>query len=77
MLRLGLVALAAGAGLTVHAIPRTAPDPAPINVFGSRHAVRIAHVGRIEVDLAAATRTRLHRVSCGQALPGTACYIGR
>lgn len=53
--------------------PGTQPSP-----FGGSTPVHIAHVGRIELDLAGpAGEGTLARVRCVVATPGTACFVAR
>jgi hypothetical protein len=76
VLRLGAAAVTAAAGLvaaTLHGPPAT-PAPTP---FGGAAAVRIPHVGRIEIDLETGGVGRLQTVACAAAPVGTTCFVAR
>jgi len=49
----------------------------PATPFGGPAPVRIAHVGRIDVDLEPAGTAGLHRVACAGAGGSTACFVVR
>ena len=74
----GTASLAAvlGAGLAAAAASAvgTTTDTPTQSPFGGRAAVHIAHVGRIDVDLAPGVGV-LIRVPCVGSAPGTACYL--
>jgi hypothetical protein len=71
------LAAAATAAATVGSGART-PSSAPTSLFGATTAVRVPHVGRIEIDLEPATSLGLRQVSCaGASNRTTACFVGR
>ena len=68
-------ALLAGAVIAAAASgPGTSSDTGVQSVFGGSRAVRIAHVGRLEVDVAPGAGV-LRRIPCVGAPAGTACYV--
>ena len=73
---IGTAAAAAAAVLAFagHALG-SSPARVPDSPFGGSTAVRIGHVGRIDVALGPGGSTGLHRVRCAGAPPGTACYV--
>jgi len=54
-----------------------APQTRPATPFGGSAPVRIAHVGRIDVDLESSGAAGLHRVACADAAGSTACFVVR
>jgi hypothetical protein len=77
MLRAAL-ALATAASAAAAAAPGgTSPDR-PANGFGGPAAVRLAHVGHIEIALGSSNAGGLRQVRCAApAGPTTSCYLGR
>lgn len=68
--------VAAGAAFGGHLLDSRSAS-GTITPFGGPVAVRVAHVGRIDVDLEAGTGHALRRVACaGPAGRTTACYVG-
>lgn len=74
--RLGIAVLVAAAGGLATQVGRLGVHPSePGGGFGGRSHVRIAHVGRIDVDLESARSAGLRRTSCVGASPGTECFV--
>lgn len=77
MLRAALV-LATTASAAVVSAPGDRPAPPPVSPFGGSVAVRLAHVGHIEVALGPAGSAGLRQVRCaGQVSPTTSCFVAR
>ncbi len=72
--RLGVAAILAGAGTLASAL--SGPQPhAATSPFGGPAAIRIAHVGAIDVDLEHGGAAGLVRTSCIGAAATTECYV--
>jgi len=77
MLRAALV-LATTASAAVASATGGRPAPPPVSPFGGSVAVRIAHVGHIEVALGPSGSAGLQRVQCaGPVDPTTSCFVAR
>lgn len=77
---IGMAAAAAAAviALAGHAFGTSPAATVPVSPFGGSVPVHIAHVGRIDVDLATPGSAGLRRVSCaGAAAATTACFVAR
>jgi hypothetical protein len=74
----GAAAAAAAAAIALGGnVLGPAPRTGPATSFGGSAPVRIASVGRIDVDLEPTGAAGLHRVDCAGAGGSTACFVAR
>ena len=76
VVEVGVVPIAAVASALVAALaPHLAGGRAGVTMFGGYAAIRVQHVGRIEVDLEAAGSSDLRRVACVGGRATTSCFV--
>jgi len=74
----GVLALATTAfAAAASSSPPSAGTHRPASPFGGTTPIRIAHVGRIEVDLGPLGSSGLRRVTCAGAPFSTSCFVRR
>jgi hypothetical protein len=73
-----MVAVIATAATAAASAPAGQAPSGPVSSFGGPGLVRIAHVGRIEVDLERSSFAGLRRIRCAGISPGLAdCFVAR
>lgn len=73
-----LAAVIATATAVAASTPASQQPSGPISNFGGPRPVRVAHVGRIEVDLERSNFAGLRHIRCAGIAPGLAdCFVTR
>jgi hypothetical protein len=76
---IGAAGLAAAASIAFagHALSTSPAATGTVSPFGGSVPVRLAHVGRIELDLERAPAAGLRRVPCASGAATSACFVAR
>jgi hypothetical protein len=73
-----MAAVIATAATAAASAPAGQAPSGPISNFGGPRPVRVAHVGRIEIDLERSGAAGLRRIRCAGIAPGLAdCFVAR
>ena len=74
--RIGLATIAATVSMLAAAVQGRSHAAMPVTSFGGSVPIRIAHIGRIDVDLDPTGHGSLLRVDCvGSPAVGTECFV--